>query len=146
MDCKRVDEELVAFHLSALDGPTRAAVEAHLCGCGRCVGAYLMLKRAVDAGEDAPAPSETLRARVMRAAASELAPAVATRAPRRRWMAWSATAAAAALLVAAPFVYRAGVQKGASSVEIAAPMTPALQVVPVSTRSRVDSPDSIDTA
>ncbi len=144
MDCKRVDEELVAFHLSALDGPTRAGVEAHLCGCGRCVGAYLMLKRAIDAGEDAPAPSDLLRARVMRAAASELMPA--TRAPQRRWMAWSATAAAAALLIAAPFVYRAGVQKGASTVELATPMTPPLQVVPVSTRPRLESPDSIDTA
>lgn len=147
MDCKRVDEELVAFHLSALDGPTRAAVEAHLCGCGRCVGAYLMLKRAVDAGEDAPAPPDLLRARVMRAAASALAPADA-RPPQRRWMAWSATAAAAALLVAAPFVYRAGVQKGASGVELATPMTPPLQVVPVSvgTRPRAESPESIDTA
>jgi anti-sigma factor RsiW len=145
VDCKRVDEELVAFHLSALDGPTRAGVEAHLCGCGRCVGAYLMLKRAIDAGEDAPAPSELLRARVMRSAANELAPATTGRAPQRRWIAWSATAAAALLLIAAPFVYHAGVQKGASSVELAAPMTPTLQVVPVSTR-RLESPGSIDTA
>jgi anti-sigma factor RsiW len=140
VDCKRVDEELVGFHLAALDGPTRAAVEAHLCACHHCVGAYLMLKRAVDAGEDAPAPSDVVRARVRRAAEAELRPAQPAR-PARRWMTWSATAAAAVLLLAAPFVYRAGVQKGAA--ELATPATPLLQVVPVSTRP---SAGAIDTA
>jgi anti-sigma factor RsiW len=140
VDCKRVDQELVAFHLAALDGPTRAAVEAHLCGCGHCVGAYLMLKRAIDAGEDAPAPSELLRARVRREAEAVLAPARVAR-PARRWMAWSATATAVALLIAAPFVYRAGVQKGATEL-MSTPATPALNVVPVSTRPS----GAIDTA
>jgi hypothetical protein len=110
VDCKRVNEELIAFHLSALDGATRAAVEAHLCGCARCVGAYLMLKRAVDAGEDAPAPSELTRRRVREAACVELARradepkrVAPARMARPRMALW---AAAAALLVAAPLLYR----------------------------------------
>jgi hypothetical protein len=79
--------------LAAIDGATRAAVEAHLVGCGRCVGAYLTLKRAVDAGEEALAPSELLRARVRAAAASQLAP------KRRAWIV-AATATAAAIVTA----------------------------------------------
>jgi anti-sigma factor RsiW len=98
VDCKRVDEELVAFQLAAIDGGTRAAVEAHLLGCARCVGAYLMLKRAVDAGEEASAPSQMVRARI-RAAATEIA------GPRskRTWM-WAAAATATAASVAAAIV------------------------------------------
>jgi len=53
VDCARVDEELVGFQLAALDGATRAAVEAHLTGCVRCVSSFLALKRAIDAGEGA---------------------------------------------------------------------------------------------
>jgi hypothetical protein len=108
VDCRRVDEELIGFHLAALDGATRAAVEAHLCACARCVGAYLMVKRAVDAGEDAPAPSELTRARVHEAARAQLgatAAAPSARAPLGRRVALWATAAA--MLVAAPLVYRA---------------------------------------
>jgi anti-sigma factor RsiW len=57
VDCARVDEELIGFQLAALDGATRAAVEAHLTGCARCVSSFLALKRAMDASEDALAPS-----------------------------------------------------------------------------------------
>jgi hypothetical protein len=67
VDCKRVEGELVAFELSAIDGATRAGLEAHLVGCSRCVGQYLALKRAVDAAEESgERPSEVLRARLRR--------------------------------------------------------------------------------
>lgn len=97
MDCKRVDEDLVGFALAAIDGATRAAVETHLVGCRRCVGAFLALKRAIDAGEEASAPSEMVRARIRQAAA-----AATTAKPQRRrvWIvAATATVAAAAAIV-----------------------------------------------
>ncbi len=119
MDCARVDEELVAFQLAALDGATRAAVEAHLTSCARCVSSYLALKRAMDASEDAAVPSDVTRARVRAEAAKLLAAeprpapaapgptataAAAVRRPRRaRW----AIAAAAAVMLSAPFWYEA---------------------------------------
>ena len=142
MDCKRVEEELVSFHLAVLDGATRAAVEAHLCGCAHCVGAYLMLKRAVDAGEDAPAPSELARARVLAAARQQLQAPAAAR-PRRRIWSWAAVAAA---LLLAPVAYRAGMYQGAtqSATTVATPALPPLDVRPVSTRPAGSG--AIDTA
>jgi hypothetical protein len=123
VDCHRVDEELVAFHLAALDGATRAGVEAHLAGCARCVSAYLALKRAADAGEEGAAPSELTRARIAAEARRLLAEssrpsavdpqraAAAARAQgrrRERRMGWAMAAALAALmLAAAPLVWRA---------------------------------------
>ena len=114
MDCARVDEELVAFELAALDGATRAAVETHLTGCARCVSSFLALKRAIDAGEDATAPSELMRVRVRQQAQKELAAmSVAAAAggeePERRQLAraqrapWMAVAIAAAAAMLAPF-------------------------------------------
>jgi hypothetical protein len=102
VDCKRVDQELIAFHLAALDGATRAAVEAHLCACGRCIGAYLMLKRAVDGGEDSPAPGEATRARVFAAAREALAGAATAGAANANASAATASAATASAATVGP--------------------------------------------
>jgi hypothetical protein len=161
VDCARVDEELIAFHLAALDGATRAGVEAHLTGCARCVSSFLALKRAVDAGEDAPAPSEMARARVRAEAERQLAlvgaqlmaqkePAAATTAtaakkpePARRRTTWALVATAAAAMVAAPFVY-VQMQKtaGPSPTTVSAPTVPPPAVVPVSTDGKSETVDT----
>lgn len=143
MDCARVDGELVAFELAALDGATRAAVETHLTGCARCVSAYLALKRAIDAGEEATAPSELMRARIRNEAAAALAPAkptktkAAARGSRRATWAIVATAAAAALI--APLVYRATRATTPSSRTVSAPDVPMPNVTPVTTNPTVDT-------
>jgi hypothetical protein len=84
-----------------------------------------MLKRAVDAGEDAPAPSEVARARVLAAARTKLQ----TRPQRMRRLALVATAAA--MLVAAPLLWRATAPRlesgrvgGAPASDTAEPTTP----------------------
>jgi anti-sigma factor RsiW len=107
VDCARVDEELIAFELAVLDGATRAAVETHLTGCARCVSSFLALKRAVDASEDATAPSEMTRARVRAEAVKAMAAAAPRSSPKPRRAPWMAVAAAAAAAVIAPFVYSA---------------------------------------
>ena len=146
MDCARVEQELIAFELAVLDGATRAAVETHLTGCARCVSAFLALKRAIDAGEDATAPSEMARARVRAEAVKELAalgaqaaaePTQATRRPSRaRWVV-VATAAAAAMI--APFVYQAMRGTRAPAIDDAASETPAPGVVPVKLDETIDT-------
>ncbi|MCU1278279.1 MAG: hypothetical protein JWM53_1825 [bacterium] len=142
MDCARVDEELIGFQLAALDGATRAAVEAHLTGCSRCVSSFLALKRAIDAAEEATLPSEMVRARI-RAEAEKQLSAVSSqlsapeRKPRRATWAIAAVAAATAVLVA-PLVYRA---TRAPVPTGSAPEVPAIGVVPVSTSNA-----TVDTA
>lgn len=140
MDCKRVDEELVPFALAALDGATRAALEAHLVGCSRCVSAYLAVKRAVDAGEEAEAPSELARARVRAEAERTLAaarPAPAGAAQRPRRAVWAVAAAAAATMLLAPLVWRAAHEAGEPSAAAPSVEAPAQPVVP--TRGAVDT-------
>ncbi len=160
MDCARVDEELIAFHLAALDGAMRAAVEAHLTGCARCVSSYLMLKRAMDAAEEAPAPSEIARARIRAEAEKQLAalrgePAVQTQAAaslstaterpeaqpqkRTRRARLVLVAAAAAAMIAAPLVYFATQQQTAATVSTPSVAPPP--TMPVSTGN-----ETIDTA
>ncbi|HXU71243.1 MAG TPA: zf-HC2 domain-containing protein [Polyangia bacterium] len=129
MDCARVEEELIGFELAALDGATRAAVEAHLAGCARCVSSYLALKRAIDAGEDAKAPSEMVRARVRAAAMKQLG----VTAPKKRERApWLAVALASAAAVLAPILYQAlgggRAHHGGTSAGIETPMPDVLPV------------------
>ena len=137
MDCARVDGELVAFQLAALDGATRAAVEAHLTGCARCVSSYLALKRAMDASEEAPAPSELTRSRIRKEAAFQLG--ATARKPRRAK--WAIVATAAAAMIAAPLVYVA--TRGPSAVTprpaAAEPDTAVPGVVPASTNQTIDT-------
>lgn len=139
MDCARVDEELVGFQLAALDGATRAAVEAHLAGCARCVSSFLAVKRAIDASEDTSAPSQMVRARIRREAEQQLAaPAKSptrseTRPRRARWV--IATAAAAMLI--APLVYLA--KRTPPTPTVSAPENVVPGVIPASTNKTVDT-------
>lgn len=137
MDCARVDGELVAFHLAALDGATRAAIEAHLTGCARCVSSYLALKRAMDASEEAPAPSELTRSRIHKEAAYQLAAPAA----RSRRATWAIAAAAAAAMIAAPLVYMATrTPAAATSTTTQGPEGGAVpNLVPASTNQTVDT-------
>ena len=146
MDCARVDGELVAFQLAVLDGATRAAVETHLLGCTRCVSAYLALKRAMDAGDEAAAPSELARARVRAEAQKLLAPVepapptAERRRPtdRKKRATWAIVATAAAAMIAAPLVYRATRTTPSPSTGTA-PAATVPGLVPVSTDQTVDT-------
>jgi len=148
VDCARVDEELIAFELAALDGAKRAAVETHLTGCARCVSSFLALKRAIDAGEDASAPSQMVRARVRAEAVKQLAidagraAAAATKAtaavPERR-APWMAVAFAAAAAILAPVMYQALSVHKAPALRGAAVETGAPNVVPVKADETVDT-------
>lgn len=139
MDCARVDEELIGFELAALEGATRAAVEAHLAGCARCVSSYLALKRAIDAGEDATAPSEMVRARVRAAAMKQLG----VTAPKKRERApWIAVAVASAAAVLAPILYQAllaGGGHGHHGRTSAGIETPMPDVLPVKHDETIDT-------
>jgi anti-sigma factor RsiW len=147
VDCARVDEELIAFELAALDGAKRAAVETHLTGCARCVSSFLALKRAIDAGEDASAPSEMVRARVRAEAVKQLAidagrAAAATKAPAavpERRAPWMAVAFAAAAAILAPVMYQALSVHKAPALRGAAVETGAPNVVPVKADETVDT-------
>jgi anti-sigma factor RsiW len=139
VDCARVDEELIGFQLAALEGATRAAVEAHLTGCSRCVSSYLALKRAMDAAEDATAPSMMTRARIRAEAAKELS-AVSSQpsAPERksRRATWAIATAAAAAILASPFVYKA---THAPSATVGTPQAPVLETTPVKGNETIDT-------
>ncbi|MGZ3427190.1 MAG: hypothetical protein ACXVCV_11110 [Polyangia bacterium] len=140
MDCARVDDELIGFQLAALEGATRAAVETHLTGCSRCVSSFLALKRAMDASEDATAPSQMTRARVRAEAARQLTggdsrPAIAT--PRKSRRATWAIAAAAAAILASPFVYRA--TRTPVSPTVSTPTVPMPDVLPVKSNETIDT-------
>jgi len=137
VDCARVDEELVGFQLAALDGATRAAVEAHLAGCARCVSSFLAVKRAVDASEDTSAPSQMARARIRREAEKQLAPAPAKAEARPRRARWAIAVAAAAMLIA-PLVYFA--KRSPTVPSVSAPETTTVPgVIPASTNKTVDT-------
>ncbi len=98
MTCHDVELELIAYHFGLLIGEKRGEVEAHLIGCGACLRAFLDIKRAVETGEDGPAPSDLVRPRLRRAVAEELG---IVQRPRSRWERPAAFAfAAAAMLVA----------------------------------------------
>ncbi|HEY2743177.1 MAG TPA: zf-HC2 domain-containing protein [Polyangia bacterium] len=137
MDCARVDDELVAFELAVLDGATRAAVETHLTGCARCVSTYLALKRAIDAGEEAMAPSQIARARV-RAEAEKLLSAAERKKPERKKAPWVIGLAAAAAIVA-PFAWQALRTTRTAAVHDAATETAAPGVVPVKLDETIDT-------
>jgi anti-sigma factor RsiW len=145
VDCARVDEELIAFELAALDGAKRAAVEAHLTGCSRCVSSLLALKRAIDAGEDASAPSAVTRARVRAEAARVVGASTAAAATgkRRERAPWVAVAVAAAAAVLAPIVYQMMRAPHKAALRGASTETPAPKVVPVKAG---EGGETIDTA
>lgn len=99
MTCAEVERELFGYHFNALDAAARRGVEAHLVDCPECVRAYVELKRAVESGEDAPAPSDAARLRLRNAVARELGIGAT------RWAWWERPLA---LAVAASIVLFAG--------------------------------------
>lgn len=48
MECSSVQEDLIAYHLAALEAPQQDLVEGHLLRCSACLRAYLLLKRQMD--------------------------------------------------------------------------------------------------
>lgn len=70
MDCTAVAENLVAYHVGAIEDADRNAIEEHLVGCRACLETYLAIKRTADrAVFERPRPEvrERLRAEVQRA-------------------------------------------------------------------------------
>lgn len=94
-----LEPQLLAFHFGDLDLDERASVEAHLRECPTCVAAFLEVKRQVELAEDAPVPSQLVRARLRRDIAREFGPL------RSRWE-WPLALAVAAMVVfvAASFI------------------------------------------
>ncbi len=83
-----MEGDLIPFHFGTLGDEPRAAVEAHLQSCPRCLQAYLEVKRAIERGDAAqPQPSALLRARLRADVSTEFAR------PRRSWRVWGAVAA-----------------------------------------------------
>jgi hypothetical protein len=88
-------EELLPFHLGALDDPERADIETHLASCQTCLGSLFALLRQVDRATTADErPSPAVRRRLRKAIARRLAP----REQRRLRIAVGAALAAAMLL------------------------------------------------
>lgn len=69
MDCTAVAENLVAYHVGAIDDADREAIEAHLVGCRACLETYLAVKRAADRQvfeRPRPEVKEKLRAEIVK--------------------------------------------------------------------------------
>lgn len=100
MSCDTIQAELVAYHFGTESDETRDAVEAHLLECSQCLRDYLALKRAIETGEGAPAPSEAARVKIRRSVAL----ALGVEREERAWSWWErplAVAFASAALVCA---------------------------------------------
>jgi hypothetical protein len=69
MDCTvesdaAISEKLLAYHLGTCTEAEKAAIETHLLACTACLRAAMVLKVALDRGEDGPRPSEWVRKRL----------------------------------------------------------------------------------
>ena len=66
MDCTAVAENLVAFHVGAIeDARLGEAIEEHLVGCRTCLETYMAIKRAADrANQERPRPEVRDRLRM----------------------------------------------------------------------------------
>jgi anti-sigma factor RsiW len=143
MDCKVVEEDLIAYHFGATSEETREAIDAHLVACTDCLKQYLRVKhhlaRHDGSASVAERPSSKARARLRAAVAAEFEPS----APARmvRWMRrpiplyQGLAAAAVVLLVAlvAPLVARQsfavdgdGMHAGGERVDTARPAPESL--------------------
>jgi hypothetical protein len=96
--CADFQAELPAYHFALLAPAIRPALEAHLLTCRTCLAGFLAIKRDLETSADLPRPSDTARARLRAAVATELA------APTRTWPWWqrplALTLAAAAMHLA----------------------------------------------
>jgi anti-sigma factor RsiW len=95
MSCDVVTEELLAYHLGAVEPALRDTVDAHLLDCRSCLRSYLDIKRQVEdaalpEGRPSPAARERLRSEV----ADRFVPASLPWIPGRRALLWGAAAAA----------------------------------------------------
>jgi len=113
MDCKLIQDELLAYHFATASDETRDAIDVHILDCGECLRAYLRLKRSVERGAAIDArPSEATRARVMADVHAALKPERATRVrawlarPVPRYQGLAAAAVAVAIAMAIPLVLR----------------------------------------
>ncbi|MFO0742600.1 MAG: zf-HC2 domain-containing protein [Labilithrix sp.] len=113
MDCTAVAENLVAFHVGAIEDADREAIEAHLVGCRACLETYMAIKRAADrAVIERPRPEVRDRLRMEVRAAfpprSERKPARVAFFRRRipLYQSVALAAVAAAITLAAPSVMR----------------------------------------
>lgn len=65
MDCTAVAENLVAYHVGAIEDADREAIEAHLVDCRTCLETYMAIKRAADrANQERPRPEVRDRLRM----------------------------------------------------------------------------------
>lgn len=65
MDCTAVAENLVAYHVGAIEDADREAIEEHLVGCRTCLETYMAIKRAADrAHHERPRPEVRDRLRM----------------------------------------------------------------------------------
>ena len=74
MDCSVIDERLVAYHFGTCSDPEREEVDEHLLACGRCLRAYLDLKRQFDREGTAQRPRPEVRARLRASLEARFAP------------------------------------------------------------------------
>src|SRR5215468_9144357 len=73
MTCETVSEDLLGFHLGALDRARRDEVETHLFDCPECLRSFLALKRSLELEDEGPSPSPASRQRLRQAILKELA-------------------------------------------------------------------------
>jgi predicted anti-sigma-YlaC factor YlaD len=64
MDCSLVENDLIPFHFGLCDEVSRTRTEAHLSECGKCLGAFLNLKRNIEMPAQLPLPPARLKARL----------------------------------------------------------------------------------
>jgi len=71
MSCEHIRPQLIGFHFGAAP---RDEIEAHLLACPACLRELFDLQRALERGDDGPAPSERAKARLRNAVLRAIAP------------------------------------------------------------------------
>ncbi len=72
MNCEQVELELIGYHFGTVSLEARAALEAHLPTCARCLTSFLALKRELETQPDLPPASPNARVRLRAAVAAEV--------------------------------------------------------------------------
>jgi len=81
MDCRVIDEALVPYVLGACEDEERETIDRHLLECGRCLRAFLAMKRHVERGSR-ERPSEHARAKLRAEVLATFRPSLGARARR----------------------------------------------------------------
>jgi hypothetical protein len=71
MDCKLIEQDLLAFHFGTETTVARCEIEEHLTECKTCLVSFLASKRAAEAPGD-EVPRASAKARLRRAVAIEV--------------------------------------------------------------------------